>query len=59
MSDVYAGHDLTDDWRVVIPFQSGQATRGGGGGGGRRGTANTRLQTDVLIHVVQVDQGWC
>ena len=30
MSDVYAGHDLvprrdrTDDWRVVIPFQSGQ-----------------------------------
>ena len=38
VSDVYAGHDLvpwrdrTDDWRVVIPFQSGQATRGAGQG---------------------------
>ena len=43
VSDVYAGHDLvprrdrTDDWRVVIPFQSRQATRGGGGGGGGLG----------------------
>ena len=32
MSDVYASHDLvprrdrTDDWRVVIPFQTGQVT---------------------------------
>ena len=48
VSDVYADHDLVprrdraDDWRVVIPFQSEQATRGvGGGGGGRPGTANT------------------
>ena len=38
MSNVYAGHDLVprrdraDDWRVVIPFQSGQATRGAGQG---------------------------
>ena len=38
VSDVYAGHDLvprrdrTDDWRVVIPFQSGQVTRGTGQG---------------------------
>ena len=36
MSDVYAGHDLArrrdriDDWQVVIPFQSGQVTRGAG-----------------------------
>ena len=42
VSDVYAGHDFvprrdrTDDWRVVISFQSGQATREG-----RPGTANT------------------
>ena len=38
VSDVYAGHNLvprrdrTDDRRVVIPFQSGQATRGAGQG---------------------------
>ena len=38
VSDVYAGHDLVprrnraDDWRVVIPFQSGKATRGAGQG---------------------------
>ena len=38
VSDVYAGHDLVprrnraDYWRVVIPFQSGQATRGAGQG---------------------------
>ena len=41
VSDVYADHflvpqrDRTDDWRVIIPFQSGQVTREEGGGGGQ------------------------